>query len=65
MPYKSTRDLPRKQVRRYSEKGKRAFREAFNSSVYDHKKSEASAFRIAHHAAKRATGKRRTTKRGK
>lgn len=65
MPYKSTKDLPARQVRRYSEKGKRAFREAFNRSVYDEKKSEASAFRVAHHAAKRATGKRRTKKRGK
>jgi cation transport regulator len=56
MPYKPVEDLPPEQVDQYSEHGKRAFLEAFNSALaYDG--DESRAFAVAHTAAKRADDK--------
>lgn len=53
MPYKTNRDLPKKQTDQYSSHGKTAFRRAFNSAL-DHYGDESTAFAVAHHAAEQA-----------
>jgi cation transport regulator len=55
MPYASNQDLPAAQVRGYSEHQKTAFRKAFNAALREYG-DEATAFRVAHAAAKKAGG---------
>lgn len=57
MPYESVEDLPEEQVDQYSEHGKRAFLEAFNSALETYDGDESRAFAVAHTAAKRADEK--------
>lgn len=57
MPYKSVADLPEAQVKGLSPHQRRAFLKAFNSAVYEQGMDEASAFKVAHAAAKRAGSK--------
>lgn len=56
MPYDSISDLPEAQVDQYSEHGKRAFLEAFNSALETYDGDESTAFAVAHSAAKKADG---------
>jgi cation transport regulator len=56
MAYESVSDLPEAQVDQYSEHGKRAFLEAFNSALETYDGDESRAFAVAHTAAKRADG---------
>jgi cation transport regulator len=57
MPYDSISDLPEAQVDQYSEHGKKAFLEAFNSALETYDGDEGRAFAVAHTAAKRADEK--------
>jgi len=57
MPYESVEELPEGQVDQYSEHGKRAFLEAFNSALETYDGDESRAFAVAHTAAKRADEK--------
>jgi cation transport regulator len=56
MPYDSISDLPEEQVDQYSEHGKKAFLEAFNSALGTYDGDESRAFAVAHSAAKKADG---------
>lgn len=54
MPYNSVSDLPEEQVDQYSDHGKKAFLEAFNSAFDTYDGDESKAFAVAHSAAKNA-----------
>lgn len=57
MPYDTISDLPESQVDQYSEHGKKAFLEAFNSALCTYDGDESRAFAVAHAAAKKADDK--------
>ncbi len=56
-PYDSISDLREEQVDQYSEHGKKAFLEAFNSALEAYDGDESRAFAVAHSAAKKADDK--------
>lgn len=57
MPYDSISDLPKEQVDQYSQHGKKAFLEAFNSALDTYDGDESRAFAVAHSSAKKADDK--------
>lgn len=52
MPYRSVRELPQAQIKRYSPKARRVFLRVLNKALYSGR-DESSAFRLAHGAARR------------
>lgn len=53
MPYKSGKDLPKKQFDQYSSHGRNAAAKAFDSALKEYG-DESTAFAVAHHAASQA-----------